>query len=128
MQQSNLSTSINSGSQGSTKSPQSGTNSAFNNNISTKSIQSGNASTFLYSNHNGIKLSPTNISSINLKNLPAGTQAQSIPTSSGSRHINPGLLMVAVVLFAFAIWLFYETSKSSTTAKATTAKATKKKK
>jgi|SRR5579884_866295 len=112
-----LKTTTGSGAQTTTQSPQTVAAGSLNNSVSSNTLQSVNSASYLNSNHNGLQLTPTALSTVNLTNLTPTTGQNANPTTAvpTKHHINAGLLVIAVILFVAAIYLFWQTSKTSGT-------------
>lgn len=110
METGGLNTTTNSGTQNTTQSPQS----VGGNNLSAglnSNLQTTPASNSLNSNV-GVNLTPAALTTVNLNNL-GSNQAVTPSTTNSGRHINAGLLIMAILLFAFAIYLFFKMSKTN---------------
>jgi hypothetical protein len=102
-----LTATTNSASQNTTQSPQ--TAGAGNNSTAQAgSVQPGTAANVLTS-QNGISLQQTQLSTVSL--APASNTQTNI-TPAPARHINPFLVIVAVILFLIAAWMFLSTTRS----------------
>lgn len=110
METGGLNTTTNTGSQSTTQSPQSVGGSSLSSGANSN-LQPTPPSNYLNSNNVGVTLTPQALTTVNLNSLSSNQAVQTSPNTT-SKHINGGLLIVAILLFFFAVYLFIRVSKT----------------